>query len=106
MWFFFGLFTLLSFFIYFLKKRINGRWKGTPGTENGVSYQFQVFSTKYNSTIGLKIGINTKKGYDFIFKKESWVDRLFKMIGLSIEHQVGSKEFDDLVVESRMIASI
>lgn len=97
MWFVFGFITVLIFFIYFFQKKINARWKGDFAFSNGVPYQFEVIKTKFKTTALIKIGISSKDGYDFLFKKESRIDRFFKFIGLSVEYQVKNKEFDELV---------
>lgn len=97
MWFAFGFITVSGFFIYFLQKKINARWKGKLASSNGVPYQFDITKTKIKSTAFIRIGIDAKDGYDFLFKEESWIDRIFKYIGLSVEYQVGDKEFDDLI---------
>ena len=97
MWFAFGFITILVSFLYFLQKKINAGWKGESAYSNGVPYQFQIIKEKNKSTAIIKIGVDVKKGYDFVFKKESLIDRFFKFIGLSIEYQVENKEFDDLI---------
>jgi hypothetical protein len=96
MWFVFGFFTLISFSIYFGYKRINAAWRGIKGSSGGISFQYKVLRSKYGIT-GLLIGIAGPVGYDYAFKKETSIDRFFKFIGLSNEHQIGNMEFDDLV---------
>lgn len=96
MWFVFGVITLISFSVYFWYKRIKASWSGTTGSLNGVSFQYKRLRSK-NGITGLLVGIDGPEGYDYAFKHETSIDRFFKFVGLSNEHQIGNKEFDDLV---------
>ena len=96
MWFIFGFITLISFSLYFTYKRINAAWKGEQGFTSGISYQYKILRNKHG-IVGVMIGIDGPREFDYTFKKENSVDRFCKFIGLSVEHQTGNKEFDDLV---------
>lgn len=96
MWFVFGFITLISFSIYFGYRRINAAWEGSRETVNGLSFQYKVLRGKYGIT-GLLVGIDGPSEYDCALKKETSVDRFFKSVGFSVEHQIGSREFDDLI---------
>ena len=96
MWFIFGFITFISFTIYLGHMRINSAWKGNQNKLNGIAYQDKKLSNKGRMT-GLLIGIDGALGYDYALKQETFIDRIFKFIGLSVEHQIESPEFDDLV---------
>ena len=96
MWFLFGFITLISFSSYVAYKRINAAWKGTRQTTDGLTYQYKVERNKHGIS-ALLVGIDGPKGYDYALKKENGIDRFFKSIGLSVEHQTGKQAFDDLV---------
>lgn len=96
MWFLFGFITLITFSLYVVYKRINAAWSGIHQSANGLSYQYKVVKNKHGIT-GAFVGIEAPKGYDYALKKENGIDRLFKSIGLSVEHQTGDRIFDDLV---------
>lgn len=96
MWFIFGFITLISFSIYFGYKRLNASWKGRPGRFEGIPYQYRIVTHKKRIT-AVFVGIYGVPELDFSFKKETFVDRLFKFLGLSVEHQIGCQEFDKAV---------
>ena len=96
MWFFFGLMTLISFSIYFGYRRLNAAWSGQPSSTGNVPYQYRILRNK-RRPLAVWIGIRVPKGYDFALKKENPIDRFFKLIKLSAEHQTGDSKFDELV---------
>lgn len=96
MWFVFGIITLLGFSIYGAYKRINASWSGAWGDLNGTPFRYKLLTGQYGA-VGLMVGVEGVDGYDYTFKKETIVDRFFKFIRLSDEHQTGHKEFDDLI---------
>jgi len=96
MWFLFGLITLISFCVFNVYKRINAAWKGEKATTNNVDYQYKLLTEK-DEIETVMLGIEGPAEFDFILKREKAVDRFFKRIGLAKEHQVGNKEFDELV---------
>jgi len=96
MWFIFGLITLISFTFYAAYKRLNASWSGTKSSCDDNAYEYKVLRSKYGIT-GLLVGVKGPIGYDFIFKDETWSDRLFKSVGIAEEHQVGHNQFDDNV---------
>jgi hypothetical protein len=96
MWFFFGFITLTTFIAYFWYKRIKAGWRGTSQRTGAFSYQYKV--VKNDKTVNeLLIGIDAAPGYDYFLKNENALDRFFKRIGFSVEHQTGNKAFDDKV---------
>lgn len=96
MWFVFGLITLFSFCVYQTYKRINAGWEGEFARSNGLEYCYKL-ETHKGKTQSVKLGIDATQGFDFTFKRESSLDRFFKHIGVSEEHQIGNSKFDDLV---------
>lgn len=96
MWFVFGLITLFSFCVYQTYNRINAGWKGEFAQSNGVKYYFKLDSHN-GKTTSIKLGLDTTQGFDFTFKRESSLDRFFKHVGISKEHQIGNSKFDDLI---------
>lgn len=93
MWFFFGFITFTVFAISYGYKRINARWKGVPGKTGIVKYEYKIERGE-NNIVGFKIGIEAYGDYDFVLKRESRFDRWCKKLGVVIEHQVGTDEFD------------
>ena len=92
-WFFFGFITFTIFAISFGYKRLNARWEGLPGKVGIVEYEYKIENTK-NGIAGFKIGIEAYGDYDFVLKRESRFDHWCKKLGLVVEHQVGTDEFD------------
>lgn len=54
-----------------------------------------IFKSKYCDK--LLIGIDLPKGIECVFRKENWLDRIFKALWLTKEHQTGHREFDKQV---------
>lgn len=96
MWFLFGFITLISFSVYFGLQRLGTRWKGEFSQDGKNPYQYQFVRNK-GKTQRFMVGVEAPPEYDFTFKRESWLDRLCKFLGLSVEHQVGRSDFDKLV---------
>lgn len=99
MWFVFGFITLISFSTYWGIKRYKASWKGTPAHsyEEGISYECAYTFQKNDRIPSFKVAVSAPGEFDFAFKRESWYDRVCKFLGLSVEYQVGSAEFDRLV---------
>jgi hypothetical protein len=93
MWFVFGFVTLLSFSLYYGWKRLNAAWRGEARTAGGVRYELKLERNKHG-IVGFMLGVDGPPGYDFAFKRETAVDRLFKHLGIAVEHQVGHDDFD------------
>jgi len=84
-------------------QRSKSRWRGIPKDMDGVNYEYKL--KKYR-TPGLsdmvpaaptRIAVKAPELYDFEFKRETWVDRFFKWLGLSRKYQVGRSNFDDAI---------
>lgn len=93
MWVSFGFISLFLFSIYFLLKKYEKNWEAT-------SYDFQ--SRNYIGGIrifekGFYIGCEVKSdlNIDLSIKKENFIDKLFKYLGVSIECQINNIEFDN-----------
>lgn len=96
MWFVFGLITLISFSVYFGIKRFEASWQGERSVNQGQPFSYQFVRNK-GKTQKFMVGIDAPREFDFSFKRESGWDRFFKWLGLSVEHEVGTLEFDKLV---------
>ncbi|XOV78647.1 MAG: hypothetical protein ACFHVJ_17170 [Aestuariibacter sp.] len=96
MWFVFGIITLTSFCVYQAYKRINAGWEGETARIRDLEYQYKFEKIK-GDIQAVKIGIDATQGFDFTFKREGSIDRFFKHIGVTEEHQIGNSKFDDLV---------
>lgn len=96
MWFSFGLVSLFVIFSYRLYSYINANWSGDSATTNGFAYEYKKRKYK-NSMHSLLISIAAPNGYEYRLKKETAIDRFFKRIGISKEHQSGHIIFDDMV---------
>lgn len=103
MWFFFGFITLSVFTYYSILKRVDASWSGNMGSTNKkrFTYKFDkkksgIFSTSQR-LVTISLGIEAQKGYDYSLKIESSLDRFFKKLKLSNEHQIRKTKFDNLV---------
>ncbi len=108
MWFLFGFITLISFSIYFGLQRHQSNWKGVTNSTNRIPFKHKTVSHK-NKHHHLYIGCSAIKNINFSIKIERWWDRLFKWLGISVEHQVGSSEFDEkfyLITDDRELCDI
>ena len=105
MWFAFGLITLLSFTVYLGLKRHGAKWKGTQAVHKSIAYEylFELEKTEFwffyekEEVPRFRVAVKAPTEYEFSFNRESRMDRICKQLGLSVEHQVGTSEFDKLV---------
>ncbi|HBH38971.1 MAG TPA: hypothetical protein DDX06_11405 [Curvibacter sp.] len=99
MWFVFALITLVSFSVYFGIKRYEARWHGMVSfLLRGRAYQYEfVYKHKSKSFRQMIVGVDAPKEFDFTFKRESGIDRIFKWLGISVEKQFSTPDFDRLV---------
>lgn len=98
MWFMFGLITLVSFSVYFGIRRFQARWRGTQLVIDGLPFEYRfVHRNKSTKIRQVMVGIQAPKEFDFSFKRESGLDRVFKWLGISVERQFGEEDFDKLV---------
>ena len=96
MWFAFGLITLTVTAWLMFRWRLANRWKGKPGSHDGKQYEYHVSSNK-GRVVQLRIGIDCATGMHFCLKRENWIDRLFKSLGLSQEQQLNRLHFDERI---------
>lgn len=93
MWFSFGFISLFLFSIYFLFKRYEKNWEAHTHNFQGRNYirGSRIFEN------GFYIGCEEKSdlNIDFSIKKEIFIDKLFKFLGVSIECQINNIQFDD-----------
>lgn len=95
MWFAFGLVGLVVALAWQLRYRWSRPWAGA-GTGIGHGLRQHLLSYKGN-TVGIEIGCSVSPEFRFELKRETWVDRFFKWVGLSVEEQFGEHKFDRLV---------
>src|SRR5687768_8989850 len=94
MWFAFGIISLLTFTVYFGRKRYLSHWEGTPGNVAGLKYRHHTTVNK-DKLLFIQIGCSSDAGLDLSIKAETSLDRFFKFLGVSVEHQVGRDAFDE-----------
>lgn len=97
MWFAIGLLSLCLVLAWQIRYRWYRPWSGSQSDIHaGVRHQYHWRSHK-GSTFGLDIGVDVPDWFRFELKRETWVDRFFKWLGLSVEKQFGHDGFDRLV---------
>ncbi|MBD8525287.1 hypothetical protein [Pseudomarimonas arenosa] len=96
MWFAIGLLTIsVSAWLMYSWRRAN-QWKGQSAEHEGVRYQYSI--SKHKGRVQLiRLGLICQTGMHFQLKRESWLDRLFKSLGLSEEQQLNRLQFDENV---------
>ncbi len=94
MWFFFGIFSLVSFSVFFGLKGYRSSWEGTVIKYDGRECVY-TSRVRKGKTDAILIGCKGIDHLDLTIKPERWWDRLFKWLGISVEYQVGRDEFDD-----------
>ncbi len=106
MWFSFGFISLFLFSIYFLFKRFEKNWEAYTHNFQGRNYiqGSRIFEN------GFYIGCEGKSdlNIDLSIKKENFIDKLFKFLGVSVECQINNIEFDNkfyLVTDNKNICN-
>ena len=94
MWFIFGIISLLTFTVYFGKKRYESNWAGISSSFNGKVYTHNTGRNK-DKIMFIQLGFLTDPSMDLSIKPENILDRFFKFVGISVEHQVGESSFDE-----------
>ncbi len=94
MWFGVGFVTLAASLVWrWYAERT--RWKGDSEKYDGLPYQYKFRREKYSDR--LWIGIDFNPQVNCAFRRENWLDRAFKTLRLTKEHQTGHREFDQQV---------
>lgn len=97
MWFAVGLVSLCVVLAYLIRYRWHKPWAGMfPSTFRHIAYQYKYRSVK-DSTVSVEVGVAVPVFFRFELKRETWVDRFFKWVGLTVEKQFGHAGFDRLV---------
>lgn len=97
MWFAVGLVSLCVILAYQFRYRWHRPWTGQQAsTGMGIRHQYRYLSHKDN-TFAVEVGVPVPDFFRFELKRETWVDRFFKWVGLSVEKQFGHDGFDRLV---------
>lgn len=98
MWFCFGFITLIGFSVYFYRLGSAASWRGGFKPFGVLDYEVEYVTNKDSSKyLRFLIGVRVPAHYSFTLKRENWIDRFWKWIGLSVEHQVGRDDFDKLI---------
>lgn len=107
MWFCFGFITLISFSAYFYRLRLAAAWKSGHKSFGEFSYEVEYVTSRDSSKFKpnkdsskykrFLVGVRVPAHYSFTLKRENWVDRFWKWVGLSVEYQVGRDDFDKLI---------
>jgi hypothetical protein len=98
MWFCFGFITLICFSVYFQRLGSAASWRGGFKPFGVLDYEVEYVTNKDSSKyLRFLIGVRVPAHYSFTLKREDWIDRFWKWIGLSVEHQVGRDDFDKLI---------
>ncbi len=91
MWAFFGFSTLIISIIMLGVHRYEAKWSGIFANN---CYYKEGRNHKTKKLYWIEIGVSTNSILDFELKKESWLDRFFKAIGLSKEGLIGKDELE------------
>ncbi len=97
MWYLFGLITLCVFTFYAILMRTSSFGSGSIKLPYQKRFTYDVHKKKSGILFGFSLGIVAQKDYDYSLKTESTLDRFFKRLKLSNEHQIGKTRFDNLV---------
>lgn len=99
MWFVFGLLSFCVVLAWQLYWRWRRPWKGEGhGTAvEGIPYRRRLLRTGNGTVLGIETGVHVPEFFRFELKRETWLDRFFKWVGLSVEKQFGHDGFDRLV---------
>lgn len=96
MWFLFGFITMFLFCSLSVWMRMAARWKGSKERLGNFAYLSKLVKHKGEATAYF-IGVDAPDHVSFAFKRENWLDQIFKGIGFSSEHQIGRSNFDDAI---------
>lgn len=97
MWFALGLVSLTVVLVWQFRWRWHRPWEGTAALAGlGVAHHYRYLS-RNDSTSAVEVGVRVPDHFRFELKRETWVDRFFKWVGLSVEKQFGHDGFDRLV---------
>ena len=91
MWFGLGFLTLIASIVWSYRQQAIF-WKGEPESLGEIKYWYK--NETKNKKKNLYIGLNCATAFQCQFRLERWMDRFFKRIGLSKEHQTGNPDFD------------
>lgn len=96
MWFLLGLVSLSVCIAFQIRHRWNRPWDGARGAIRGTPCLSRYVRVK-GGTQRLQVGFEVPLCFRFELKRETWADRFFKWVGLSVEKQFGQAGFDRLV---------
>lgn len=91
MWFLLGIISISICVCFEYWRRHLAKWK-PEGNCYGLEYRHAVYKSKIKS---LYLGINCIDTVNFSIKRQSWLDNVFKSIGVSNEFETKDPEFDN-----------
>lgn len=91
MWAIFGFSTLIISIVMLGIHRYESKWSGIFANN---CYYKEGRNQKTKKLYWIEIGVSTNSILDFELKKESWLDRVFKAVGLSKEGLIGKDELE------------
>ena len=97
MWFAFSLVSLGLLLTWQFRSRWFKSWSGTPGGGRKVPPHHFRYLQRRDNIFALELGVQVPDFFRFELKRERWIDRFFKWLGLSVEKQFGHESFDRLV---------
>lgn len=93
MWFLFGFLTIsICICVEFWRRHLS-RWS-PEGVTSGLQYKHEHHKGKVT---WVYLGVVCPPRPDFSLKRQSWLDNLFKRMGVSNEFETGDSSFDDLI---------
>lgn len=94
-WSLFGVLTLSVAIWFAIRSRIEARWKSSGfAWPLSMPYEQMLVTAQSGTLLFYRIGIRGAAGFDFQLKPERWWDKLFKLVGISGELQIGDRAFD------------
>lgn len=87
--------SVLIFIVIFtllVLSKLHFLWRGFRLNNNGAIYLYRKVPL-----LPLMVSLDTQSKLNLVLKKETILDRLFKILGISKEYQTGSAEFDNRV---------
>jgi len=97
MWFALSLVCLGLLLTWQFRSRWFKPWTGTPGGGLKAPPHHFRYLKRRDNTFALELAVQVPDFFRFELKRERWIDRFFKWLGLSVETQFGHESFDRLV---------
>lgn len=105
MWFLLGIISISICVCFEFWRRHLAKWK-LEGSCHGLEYRHNVYKSKIKS---IYLGVKCTDAVNFSIKRQSWLDNIFKAIGVSNEFETKDSEFDDsfyLISDNKSLQSL